>query len=1061
MKRIVILILLAALLMTGLSFPAHSTAESDHPITLTITCDPMPEIEDEGTIPELLFTIRNTGEEEYTLCDAKLSGGFEKREMTFNEDIVIPAGGSKEFTLNDVPVAQDQLDRAIMYRLTWEEIEISFDEETGETNETRIMRDTTASITIERFVIPELTVEATCETESVRLNETFEITYTIRNDTEFDVTGLRLYDPEQSMQSIPIPHSELSSGETISVKVEYKMGMTDMSFDPHVEYIVRRREAETQAQSVLKITSVVVDLIVTTEMRPATADGTTFAIDVFNNGSHPVTDVRVYDEINTLLEEPFTLGPDEHRTVIYTVQPATSNDRVRNVKFHVTAVDWLEAPITIRDPGVYSVVPYVRPDSVQLTLSAVLQSPYYNEDGKLCASIQFIIRNGGEVKLYHAVLRETTLFGEVTSYEELRHGNTYFTQLYQLDNVTELKFRVDAVDPAGMACKSETIRLDLSGLKELADRKAEPVHVYTQNPYIQDIDTKYSGVLRLTAIIGLSVAAVCAIVCIILYAVEIRIRNKLPGEFEDEMERALNATKRRPEKQLFSDAPTEQFGYTAPIKLRNYGELTKEEAEARRALYEKGLRENLRREGLKQPAKPKPQPAPVRTEGDGTRAIPVVRRTVPEVQTPSDGTRSVPVVRKTTQAEKGSKPATAEKKPTVEPIPEEEPVRIYQPRRSRPVPEAEPDNPQDTLHALSSLAQGGHGAAPESVPDSVTERKSANMHVGGGVLDAPPETDNPPDTLHASSSLAKGGQGAAPEPMHDNPPKASHEPVVKPIYAAEAPTPIVPPIAQIVQTIRTEPEKEPDNTHDTLLKPHGIVDNVQAAEPEPTHKQASAPVSEPEKASASEDITTEAFKASIETESLPTQESYEPSPAAEKTETEPSLTPERFRSGNWKLDPAYDYAFEKTDAPKPREGVIVTVWKDSDILQTPEPDNPPDTNGVSLSLEQGGQGVALEPETEPERTLVHDFVGDVDLDVPSEPERTLANTFVGGDVLDAPPAPETEPATEPELDPEPEPATEPEIEPQPLCACVGPHRAAEKPLPKKRPVVLQPIRRIG
>ena len=637
MKRILILITLAVML-AGILLPAGTFADGEHPITLEITCDPMPELEGEGTIPDLLFTIRNNSKEDYTLKNAKLSGGFENREMILDETITVLAGATKEFHLNDVPVREDQLDRDITYRLKWEEPETVIDPETGEATFLTHRRDASASILIERFVVPELTVSASCKDPYVRRDETFTVVYTIRNDTEFDISALKLYDPEQSMQSIPLESSELSAGKSISVSVEYRMGMLDMTFEPRVEYLARRRETVTRAEKKLTVESIVVDLMLSTEVRPVTSDGTTFAVTIRNNGNRDVKKIRVYDEINTLLEKEFSLGPDEFKTLIYTVHPAVSSERTRSVRFHLTAVDFFEEPIRLEDPNAYEVVPYVAPDSVRLGLSVVLQSPYYDENGKLCASLQFSIRNNGDVKIYNAVLSELTLFGTVISYPELRHGDTYYTQTYQLDGITELKFRVDAIDPAGETCSSETISLDLSTLKERADSKNNSVIVHTTNPYLQDLGERYSGVLRVVALVGLIVALACAIFCVALYIVEVRIRNKLPGEFEEDIERAMKSTKRRTEKQLFSDAPTEQFGYTAPIKLRNYGDLTEEEAKARRELYEKGLKESLRREKNALPdtsqspnAAEKPNP-PV---SDSTRAINVQRTGRIPTQTPN------------------------------------------------------------------------------------------------------------------------------------------------------------------------------------------------------------------------------------------------------------------------------------------------------------------------------------------------------------------------------------------------------------------------------------------
>ena len=859
MKRIVTWILLAALFWTGLSFPAESRAESDHPITLTIKCDPAPELEGAGTIPDLLFTIRNTGDEDYTIFNAKLSGGFENdRKEISDTEVTVLAGGSKEFHLTDVPVSEDQLDRQITYRLSWEEHKTLIDDITGEATFVSTPRETTATIMIERFTVPELTVTASCEKTTVRVDETFNVVYKIENDTAFDITGIRLYDSAQSKLTIPLPSGELSSGESMSVTVSYTMTSEDMTFEPCVEYLSHRREMTTTAEKKLTVEAISIDLLVETELRSATEEGTVLVVKVTNRGNRPITDIRVYDEINTQIEEPFILNPDEYHTVICTIRPAVSSDIVRTVHFHVTALDYFGEEIRIEDPGLYKVVPYLEPDSVRLVLSAVLQSPYYNEDGKLCASIQFIIRNNGDVKVHNVALTDLSLFGQIKTYDELLVGDTYLTQTYQLDGVKELRFQVTALDPAGEPCSSDIVRLDLSGLKDLADQKNHSVLVYTQNEYMQDIDSKYTGILRIATIIGLSVAALCAIVCIILYAVEIRIRGKLPGEFEDEMERVLRSTKRRAPKQLFTDAPTEQFGYVAPIKLRNYGELTEEEAKARRELYAKRLEETIRREGGKTADRPK-TPAPERIDDDGTRVIPIVRRTAPEPkavqaspaakapsgqkpaasapdrasETVPGGTQVIPTARRTVQ--KTEKPSEAKHDgtrviptarpnpvPTAEPVlqtpeapvvppviaePDAEPVRIFEPRRSRPAPIPEP------------------AAAPDPV-GTVIARPPEQIHAEP--IEKPePEPEEAPDPV--GTAIAR-------------PPEQPHaEPIEKPEpEPAGTPDPVGTVIARPPEQIQAEPIEKPEP------EPAGTPDPVGTVVARPPEQIHAEPIEKPE-----------------------------------------------------------------------------------------------------------------------------------------------------------------------------------------------------------------------
>ncbi len=946
MKRILIPILLAALLFAGLSLPAQSAAEDEHPITLTITCDPVPELEGAGTIPDLLFTIRNNSDYDYTLINAKLTGGYENQEMPLTESFAVMAQSTREFHLNDVPVAEDQLDREITYTLTWEEHQTEIDPETGDATFLTLTREASASITLERFVVPELTVTAACDETGVRSDKTFTVRYTIRNDTAFDITGIRLYDPEQSMQSIPLPDSDLSSGDSVTVSIEYRMGTSDMTFAPRVEYISRRREMQTDAERALVVESVVVDLQIQTEMRPANAEGTTFAITITNNGNRPVTDICVYDEINTLLEPAFSLDPEDFHTVLYTVKPAVSSDRVRTVRFHATALDCFEKKIRIDEQQTFSVVPYIVPDSVQLELSAVLQSPYYDENGKLCASIQFVIRNTGDVKLYNAVLKELTIFGTVTSYQELRHGETYFTKIYQLDGVQELKFRVEAFDPAENPCRSETIRLDLSGLRELADRKTDPVYVHTQNPFIQDLDSKYSGVLRIATIIGLSIAAFCAIICIVLYTVELRIRSKLPAEFEEDLERVLRATKRRTEKQLFSDAPTEQFGYTAPIKLRNYGELTEEEAKARNELYRKRLAENLRREGAAQ--QPKKKAAPERIDSDGTRVIPVIRRTVPAPESkpepeaqqkskePETDTRVIPV-----------RPRPNPAQPVVPPvIPASEPIQKPEPEAQQKSKEPETDTRVIPVRPRPNPAQP---VVPPVVP--VSEPKPE------------PEPELIPE----------------PETIHGQEPELIPEP---------------------------EPELIPES------EPELIPEQEPISEPEPELIPEQEPISEPEP-----ELIPEQERTAVDADpGVPP----EPEPLQEESAAEPEPAPE-------------------AESPV----------GDADPGVPPEPETSPE------SEPSPEEEPTPEPEPAPE---AESPVGDADPGVPPEPETS----------------PESEPSPEEEPTPEPEPAPEAESPvgdadpgvpqdpiPGPEALHCAPRRLLEKPVARKRPAVLHPIRRMN
>ncbi len=691
MKRRLILICIAVLLLAGVWTPTGVAADADHPIVMTILCDPDPELETGGTIPDLLFTIRNTGKTDYTLEHATLSGGFEDRTLILDESITVLAGGTKEFHLTDVPVDDAQLDTNVIYRLSWKESELLIDNEEGTTTTIEHERETEAEIRIERFVPPELAVEAAASAERVRAGETFTVTYTITNDTKFDMSGLRLYDPEQSMQSIGLPSAELFAGESRSVEVTYTMGKQDMTFAPVIEYTVRQREQTTRAADPLVVESVVVDLVIEVEQYPTTSDGSTFAITVRNNGNRAVTNIRVYDEINTEVDEPFDLAPEQSKVLMYTVPSAISAGTIRKIRFHLTAVDAFETEFTVTDANLYEAVPFINSDSVMLVLNVVLQRAFYNEDGKLCAALQFEIRNYSKITLHDATLTELQLFDVLKTYDELQHGETYFVTTLQLDGVPELSFRVDAFDPSGALRSTETVRLDLSRLKELANQTDDPVYVYPDNPYLKDLDVKYRGILRTAGLIVLILAAICAVVCIILYIAERMIRAKLPAEFEENMESVMQKTKRRVEPQIFGDAPTEQFGYTVPIKLRNYGELTEQEAEARRREYKEKLNENLR-EYRSSPAAISSKSRPVEPSASsgaafaGTRVMPVARSKPAPVREDIRLIRVQP--EEPAPAKEADKPASKPQKPV-----SKEPAKPVQKPNAKPATTQKPVKP--------------------------------------------------------------------------------------------------------------------------------------------------------------------------------------------------------------------------------------------------------------------------------------------------------------------------------------------------------------------------------
>lgn len=580
--------LLAFLLLCGALVWAAPKANAEAgPIEMTITQDPETRLETDGVMPLLTFTLHNPGEAPYTLYNAHLLGGYDGLDRTLNEEITIAAGGTREFTLADVPVADNQLDTDVTYTLTWTEIteaaaqepEPTETDEPKEPERIRTERSVEATVRIARFVPPKLTVSVAAEKELVAAGEPFRVTYTIANETKYDMTGLELSDPQVLAGTIPLPTEDLTAGASISIPVEYTMAETDMVFLPVVRFTALQRQSETEAEAAVVVGAVLTGVRIEVQQYPSDREGTSFAITVVNTGNRTLRSIQLYDEINTAIDNPFDLAANQQKVLAFHVPSAYAAGSIRTVRFHVTFVDSFDQPVTYTDTNTYDCVPYVSSDAVRLSLLATLTDAYYDDAGKLCGEIQLEIRNYSDVLISNAVLRELTLFGTVETYGELPRGETFKTVVYQLDNVPSLSFCVNASDPSGKTYSTETIALDLGQLPALAARTEEHTIIYNSNTYLKDLaDRIYTGLKTAVGVV-LILVLVSAILCLVLWFMEYRVRSGLRG-MELLLAEVPTSAIPKPAERVLGGSPAEQLGYTAPAKMR-YGAATRQEVQKR------------------------------------------------------------------------------------------------------------------------------------------------------------------------------------------------------------------------------------------------------------------------------------------------------------------------------------------------------------------------------------------------------------------------------------------------------------------------------------------------
>ncbi|MBR0424772.1 MAG: hypothetical protein IJK01_01460 [Clostridia bacterium] len=586
-------IMMTALLLIGTFVIVYPSAgEEEHPIEMTITLPSDLELTEAGTISYLTFTLENKSDQSYTLYDAILSGGFDGSERPLNDEIEIPQKSKKEFTLQNVSVADDQLDVDIVFVLSWKEHTYAEDPlfngtdgdgnlETGveiaQLRYEEIDRSVEATIRIERFVPPALTLTVSASEIATSSGETFTVTYRIANETKYDMNSLQLTDPAVYEGNIPLPGTDLMAGATISVPVTYTMGEEDMIFQPVLSYIAAHRPTQTQAAEPLTVGSVLIGIRLDVEQYPSNEEGSTFAITVTNTGNRAMKDLQLYDEINTEIDRPFDLGPQQQKVFTFTVPSAYASGLIRTVRFHITGKDFFDNSFTYTDANSYDCVPYITSDAVRLSLLANITDAYYDENGKLCGTIQFEIRNYSDVRVTNAVLTELTLFGTVITYDELQRGETFYTAVYQLDNIRELSFRLNAKDQAGQMYATDTVVLNLEQLPTLAKRTEEQTLIYHSNAFLKDLSDRISKTFRNSIWVVVGLVSVFSVICVVLYFFEYRITSTLPRPGLLSI-RVPNAEKKaKPTMDhVLAGSPAEQLGYVAPAKIR-YGTPVKTE----------------------------------------------------------------------------------------------------------------------------------------------------------------------------------------------------------------------------------------------------------------------------------------------------------------------------------------------------------------------------------------------------------------------------------------------------------------------------------------------------
>lgn len=510
MRKRIALLLSTVLLAAFLPTPAPVVADTNR-IEMQISIPSDTELSDTGTVDWIKFALHNKTNAELTLIDAVLSSAVFSVPQAL-ETLTIAPGAAVEVSVSNVSIPGTLLGKSIAFALDWKELS-----PTGMAE--LVSYSTSATLLIERFVEPVLVLESSVDKTLCRVGDTFTFTYTLKNDTKYDMQLLYFQDAGVQTGEISLPQKVLKAGESLTIPLSGTMGEADLHSKPQVTYVVRNHTVTTEAATSLRVEAVLVELQVEIEAFPPTADGTVFSIRVINTGNKAMTDIRLVDEIGTLVNEAFSLEAGESRSFSFTVLPP--GDTVRLVHFSLTAKDCFNQVYSYTHADSFEATPYIAGEQVNLNCLVTVASVRTEENGDIIGVFDFEIRNYSEVEIQNAQVLERNGYIEEPLFlaETLNRGVQSFRKEVKLNDISSLSFYLRAKDATGQEHASVPVEFDVPML----------IAAYTTDTDTQkatdDDDTTvlFAGLqdfLRTAGIILLLLCVIGAVVVLVLRGTE-------------------------------------------------------------------------------------------------------------------------------------------------------------------------------------------------------------------------------------------------------------------------------------------------------------------------------------------------------------------------------------------------------------------------------------------------------------------------------------------------------------------------------------------------------------
>lgn len=469
----------SALLVCILLFVFAPSALADE-VRINITATPT-ELTDSG-VATFSFEIANYNAD-YPMLDLRIH--YMGQEYDAMEGKEIPPGGSAhDIVLKDLPVSESQLDKPISFLFTWTR--------NGEPMQQE------AFVTIHRADDPVIQVMRTADVSMSAPGGEIVLTYTIKNDTKFDMTDVTLIDENVSDKPI-LKHDMLEASGTFSINHRYTMGEESVVSTPFVTYTVNGKTKTFSALEPLELTMVRIELTMKIDPGVPTIDGVNFTFNVKNSGTQTIRNITIKDERGGVVNAaPFSLNANESTTLSYLVVPLMT-EPIRNVSFALAGTDAFDAPYTLSSEQSYEVYPYVDASQINVSVRAETVTPWTSEAGLVTARV--IITNHSTVELTNVSVSETTI-GVVKMFETLAAGETSFDQEIVLGAPRNLQFTVKGYDPTGLSRELASCMLPVAYAAAATTEASEPTPTPNTGGNMNFINAIGNGVTKLLIVLG-------------------------------------------------------------------------------------------------------------------------------------------------------------------------------------------------------------------------------------------------------------------------------------------------------------------------------------------------------------------------------------------------------------------------------------------------------------------------------------------------------------------------------------------------------------------------------